>query len=80
MKNSKRLQRGLWILAANIFIVIAAINAPHITWFTGAVMLLGAALVTFVMYFYPASCTCPPRVPWGGAKSKVPLVIEKNNE
>ena len=55
MKKSNRLQRCAWILVAQAIIIIAAVCAPNATWLTYVVILLGAALLAFVKWFYPES-------------------------
>jgi len=65
VKKSKRIQRCAWTVVAHAIIVIAAMDAPNVTWVAYVVVLLGAALIMFVICFYPESYVPHShRAPW----------------
>lgn len=71
MKKSKRLQCCAWVVVAHAIIVIAAVSASDANWLTYVVILLGAALLTFMKWFYPESYVPHShRAPWDGNKKR----------
>jgi len=53
------------MVAIHAIIVMAAMNTPNVTWVAYVVILLGAALIMFVICCYPESYVSHShRAPW----------------